>query len=250
MHLLATLLLTWAGPAAAYEPPERPEFQFDNIAPERGEARAWVYELGLRLRSLSIPASVLSGRYFDASAPNWAYIEDRPAISGRALGFEVVVRGERANGIFYSEYIDSTMSDGYWDSVEDPPNHLNGEYLSPTVGFGVATLGADYAYAIPLIEPGNTKGTIGLSLMLGGGLGIGIVTGKIDRWLPDDEGNPAYKLYLDGEPADDPARIPPVVPIIDAIAALRLELGQRASIRLEGGLHTVVFYGASAGVVF
>ncbi|MFT4626653.1 MAG: hypothetical protein ACI8PZ_005330 [Myxococcota bacterium] len=248
---IASLVLLASAPASlAYEPPERPPFQFENVAPERGESRSWVYEVGLRGRMLSIPASILAGRYFDATAENWAYIEDRPAVTGRALGLEVVVRGTRANGIFYGEYVDSTMRGGYWDKIEEPPDHLNGEYLEPSTAFGIAVLGADYAHELPLVKPELTKGAFGLSFLVGGGLGVGIVTGRIDRWLPDDEGNPAYKRFLDGELADDPARIPPVVPIVDATGALRLTLGERASIRLEGGLHTVLFYGISAGVVF
>ena len=251
MHLRSALpCLLFSGAASAYEPPERPPFQFENIAPERGDTRAWVYELGFRARRLSVPRSVLSGRYFDASAPNWAYIEDRPAVAGQALGLEVVIRGERSNGFFFAEFADSTMRGGYWDSIEDPADHLNGEYLQPSESFGLAILGADYAHEIPLLDQGKTGGAFGLSFLVGGGLGVGVVTGKIERWLADDEGNPAYKRFLDGEIPDDPAKIPPVLPIVDVLAALRMNFGDRASVRLEGGLHTIVFYGMSAGVVF
>ncbi len=250
MYLLTVLASFLVSQAFAYEPPTRPPFQFDNIAPERGNGRDYDLELGLRARRVSVPTSFLKARFFDADAENWAYIEDRPRITGNVVGLEIVVRGSQDNGLFYLEYIDSTMSDGYWDSVEEPANHLNGEYLDPTDGFGVVGIGADYAYELHLVDADSTRGAFGLSFLVGGGLGVGVITGRIDRWVADREGNPAYKRFLDGEAADDEAMIPPVLPLVDANCGLRLSLGERASLRLEGGLHTLLFYGGSLGVSF
>jgi hypothetical protein len=142
------------------------------------------------------------------------------------------------------------MRDGYWDDIEDPPNHLDGDYLVPSDGLGLVTLGGDYAYEFNLIGPEATAERFRLSFLMGAGLGIGIITGYIDRWRPDNEGNPSYKRYLDEDNPDDQQGIPRVFPMVDIQSGLRFTFGERTTVRLEGGLHTMLFYGTSIGVVF
>ena len=63
-------------------------------------------------------------------------------------------------------------------------------------------------------------------------------------------GNPAYKLYLEGEPPEGDKRIPPVYPMVDINTGLRFNFGDRAVLRIEGGLHTLVYWGGTLGIMF
>jgi hypothetical protein len=207
-------------------------------------------EFNFRSRWVTIPKSVLDIWYYDIQDDNWAYIEQRPRVKGYALGVEFVVKGESANGLFYAEFMDSEMPDGYWDDVEEPPDHLDGDFLDPSPGFGIITWGANYAYEGHLIRTRDTQGRFGLSILVGGGLGMGVMTGRMDRWGPDDEGNPSYKRYLDGIPADEDKRLPRVYPMVDVNTGLRFNFGDRIVFRAEGGLHTLIYMGATAGVMF
>lgn len=225
-------------------------YAFEKAAPLPTHDRKFDMEVGIRVRQVSVPRSVLDIWYYDLDDPDWAYIDARPTISGTAMGLEYSVRGESANGIFYAEWIDSAMKDGYWDDVEEPPDHLDGDYLDPSRGLGMVAFGADYAYEAQLVRPDQTDGRVGLGFMIGGGLGLGVLAGRLDRWGPDDEGNPAYKRYLDGLPADSDKRVPRVFPMVDVNTGLRFRFGERVSWRLEGGLHTLLYYGTSLGVSF
>ncbi len=232
--------------------PTRPEtgYRFDGVAPVARDHRNFGMEFGFRSRMVSIPKSIMDIWYYDIEDPNWAYIERRPRIKGYSLGMEFIVKADNANGIFYGEFLDSEMEAGYWDDVEEPADHLDGDFIAPSPGFGLVTLGADYAYEAHFIRTRDTQGRFGLSFLVGGGLGIAIMTGKADRWGPDLDGNPAYKRYLDGVPPDENKRLPRVYPMVDVNTGLRFNVADRLAFRLEGGLHSVVYYGLSAGVMF
>lgn len=232
------------------DPREPLGFALEDVTPTPRHDRIMKMEVNLRLRAVSVPRGLLDIWFFDVDDGNWAYIEPRPTIRGHAVGLEYVLKGESSNGIFYLEHLDSAMSDGYWDDVELPVDHLDGVYLVPSKGLGVLGFGADYAYEAHLVGIDDTNGIFGLSFLVGGGLGLGILTGRLDRWGPDAQGNPSYKRYLDGLPPDEDRSIPRVYPLVDVNAGLRMSFGDRASLRLEGGLHTLLYYGLSFGTSF
>ncbi len=250
----------WMGsaPAAAAtfddgygDDPTKPlSYPFEKAAPLPDHDRKFDMEMGIRLRQVSVPRSVLDVWYFDQDDPNWAYIAPRPVILGTAVGLEYLLSGNSANAIFYTEWIDSAMKDGYWDDIEEPADHMDGDYLDPSRGMGMVAFGADYAYEAHLVTTDQTDGRFGLGFMVGGGLGMGVLVGRLDRWGPDDIGNPAYKRYLDGLPPDEDKSVPRVFPMVDVNTGLRFRFGDRVSWRLEGGLHTLLFYGTSVGVTF
>ena len=234
--------------------PENPlankRYRFDGVAPAQRDHRGFDMEFGFRGRWVTIPKSVLDIWYFDIQDDNWAYIDQRPRVKGYALGVEYIVKGESANGIFYAEFLDSEMKEGYWDDYEEPADHLDGDFLAPSPGFGIVAFGANYAYEAHIVRVRDTQNRFGLSFLVGGGLGMGIMTGVMDRWGPDAEGNPAYKRYLDGVPPDEDKRLPRVYPMVDVNAGLRLNFGDRLTFRFEGGLHSLAYFGMSTGVAF
>jgi hypothetical protein len=228
-------------------------------APPAAAQRNYKMEVGFRGRMVSVPSSILDIWYFDSDAPEWALPgEDRPRIRGYAAGVEFVVKGDTANGLFYFEYIKSTMGAGYWDDVEGDHEPRDGEYLVPSDNLGLIVLGANYAYEAHLVESSRTGGKFGWSLLVGGGLGIAFRTGSVDRWVADgtpeesDLSDPAYKLYYEGAPPySEKANVPPsVLPMVDINGGMRFTFGDRVVVRVEGGLHTLVYYGASVGLMF
>ena len=241
-----------AVPSPTNTAPVRPEaeYRFDGVAPKTRDRRNFHMEFGFRGRWVSIPKSVMDIWYYDIEDEDWAFIERRPRIQGYALGVEYIVKGESANGLFYAEFIDSEINSGYWDDVEEPPDHLDGDFLDPSPGFGLIAFGVNYAYEAHILRTRDTQGRFGMSFLIGGGLGMSIMTGRMDRWGPDADGNPSYKRFLDGVPPDEDKRLPPVYPMVDVNAGLRMNFADRYVMRFEGGLHSLVYFGTTAGVMF
>jgi hypothetical protein len=223
-------------------------YPFERAAPVPSRIRTYEIEFGARWRALTVPPAVLDIWWFDVNDPGWAYVDEpRPVVSGSAYGLEMGLRGPHANGIFWVEFVDSAMPEGYWDDVEEPENHLDGRWLSPSAGFGLVAAGGDAFYEAHIVKA--SRGHAGLSFVMGGGLGVGVVVGRIDQWNADDFGNPAYKRFLDGHPPDETARIPPILPIVDALVGLRLSAGDRWTLRAEGGVHGALAGGLSTTVL-
>jgi hypothetical protein len=225
-------------------------YPFENVAPTPDHDRKFDMEVSVRVRQVSVPRAVLNTWFYDDNDEGWAYIEPRPAVKGTAVGLEYGLRGPKANGTFYAEFVDSGVKAGYWDDVESPVDHLDGDFLVPSAGMGLVAFGADSAYEAHIVRLDQTGGRYGLSFLTGGGLGLGVLAGRLDRWRPDSIGNPSYKRYLDGLPPDDGKSIPRIYPMVDVNFGLRMNFGDLVVWRLEGGLHTLLYYGTSLGVSF
>lgn len=241
-------------PSVVEEGPHRQAEQADPTpaAPAAAGGRKFKMEIGFRGRMLSVPGGVVDIWYENETAPFWALEgERRPRIQGYAGGLEFLVKGDNANSIFYVEYVKSLMQPGYFDDRDGADDPLNGEYLEPTDNLGLVTAGANYAYEAHLVSTSRTRGRFGWSLLVGGGLGVAVRTGKVDHWVQTD-GVPAFERYQNGEASDGEKRNAPpaVLPMIDINGGMRFTLGDRLSLRLEGGLHTMVYYGASVGLIF
>ena len=206
-------------------------------------------EISLRLRALSVPRGILDRWYTDESDPDWAWAEERPDLSGTAIGLEYVVRGPRSNAITWLEYVDPQLVAGYSDPRTEPNDPLDGRYVSPRPGLGLVAAGLDYAYALELVSAERTGGAFDLALLAQGGLGIGVLAGLMDRWGPDAFGNPGYARYLGGQPPDRGLG-PRVFPVVDLGVGVRATFGGALVWRVDVGLHTALSYGTSVGVVF
>lgn len=263
MYLLIATLFSSAAAANAPESANALGFRADPIPPAPPadasgtppvpaipEERPFHHEFSFRVRGMTVPDSILDIWYFNEDDDGWALAEPRPKARGYALGFEYVIKGPSANGIFYFDYADSTMKQGYWDDVETPPDHTDGSYLVPQKNFGLVALGADFGYEVHFVRTEDTNGAFGLSLIPGAGLGVVILTGAIDEWEPDNQGNPAYVLHAQGEPKTDEVRIPKVLPMVDINLSLRFNFGNRVVMRAETGLHDVIYYGGTLGIMF
>ncbi len=212
------------------------------------------FEIGLRGRKLSVPGSILDLWFYNETDEGWADgTSPRPTIGGISPGFEFIVKqpgGSGANGIFYFDYIISTMEAGYWDDVEEPPNHLDGDYLVPSDNLALWTFGANFAQELAIVRASDTEGKFGLSFLVGGGLGVAGMIGNVDRWGPAG-GVPATVRHAanPGSPDGD-KRLPKILPMVDLNGSLRFNFGNRVVLRVEGGLHSMLYFGSSLGIMF
>ena len=153
--------------------------------------RPYLMEVNLRGKYMSIPDSLLDIWMFNGSDNDGAHLE-RPQVRAYAAGMEFAIRsngvGSGAMGSFYFDYFGHLMEDGYWDDREEGDTSMiynDGYWLSPSSNFGFVTLGANYYYDLRLAP--------WFSFMVGGGLGVAVAIGEIQRWGQADDGTPAWK---------------------------------------------------------
>lgn len=227
----------------------------DVVPPDEG--RNFDMELGFRGRYLNVPRSILDIWFFDKDAPGWIHGDNqRPGVKGYSGGLEFVVKSKvepdsnsGSNGIFYVQWLANLTPEGYWDDREEPPNHTDGDFLKPTSNMGMVLIGANYAYELHMVKTADTNGNFGMSMLVGGGLGAGILVGKLEYWRPEG-GTTAIDRHAAGLPKDGDKAIPPVLPIVDLSLGLRFNFGDRLVLRVEGGLQTMLYGGASLGLMF
>jgi hypothetical protein len=262
--MLTSLWMMMSQPALADEPPA-PAVMAE-ARPAVAEASKTHYEINFRGRMMSVPDSMMNIWFYDEEGDDYGVgLPARPKLNGYAVGLEFVVKGDSANGMFYFDYGSSLMKPGYFDDVEEPPDHLDGDYVVPTKNFGFVAFGANVAPEVHIVRTAKTNGAFGLSLLPGGGLGVGVVSGRLDTWLPCHPDNYSADRYPNGCGAiGDPSpevfasgveavkdKVPfRVFPMVDINLALRFNFGNRAVLRVEGGLHTLVYYGATLGIMF
>ena len=152
-------------------------------------------------------------------------------------------------GVFYFDYIDSNMEPGYWDDQDDPPDHLDGDFLKPENNFGFAALGADYYQDIPILKSDKTNGAFALHFWweAASDSACGQATSNTGR-----QQTPVTRATssISTESPRLAQRTSPIHPPPRRKRGAAFAFGDRASIRLEGGLHSMIYWGASAGVMF
>jgi hypothetical protein len=265
--LLSAALLALAAPAFAQDDPSSDEPPvIDTAATAAAEPakeprkRKFLMEVGFRGRYMDLPDSLLDLAYFRNDDDDT--IPDRPHVSAYSLGIEFVIKDEKANGIFYVEYLNPLIKPGYWDDKEEPADHQDGSWMEPDK-LGLVLIGANYAYEL--------KANNWFSFLFGAGIGGAIKIGELREWQPGEDvanpdgnnnntevdcgpagqmGSAAYERRLECED-DGTIETPPVLPYIDINVGPRFNISDRASIRLEGGIHALLPYGgASVGITF
>ena len=94
-----------------------------------------------------------------------------------------------------------------------------------------------------IIEP------FGLDFTAGAGLGAIVMLGRLDRY-PGDADSPAYVKYDKGVPPNPDDQVGRFWPAIDVNLGFKLNFGDRVVMRLEGGLHTLLYAGGTLGFKF
>ena len=203
-----------------------------------------------------VPRSIIDIWYFSEDEAGARSEFPRTNIGAHVMGLEVALEPAPASFLFYAEYWKVRMDDSYWDDREDPPNHNDGDWLSPQ-NLGIVALGSDFGHELVLSSDAKP---VWLGLRLGGGLGLAIPTGRIDQWhigrdFSTETTNACMPQGASWERKDqcDPDEqlgLPPVAPILDLDFALRLHLGESGLLRIDTGLHNMVYFGVAGGAVF
>lgn len=214
-------------------------------------------EVGLRYRGMKVPEGILDIWAYDENDPQEPAPAERPQARAMAFGLEYSLRMPDSIWTFYVERVVSRTGAGYWDDVDDEGaiDHLDGQWIVPSDDFGAVAFGADTARAFAVT---NRDKPVWLGIDVGGGLGLAVVTGELTRWvvgynlatvdvldptcLPDA---PAYERV--GSCGDDgTVRIPSVVPMVDINVGAKLNFPY-GYVRLEGGLHDMLYWGVAGG---
>ena len=211
--------------------------------------REHLYEVNIRSRYLSVPNSLLDIWFFDNDSDG-ANPYPRPKVRAYTVGAEFVTKKGPANWIFYLEYLGNLMQEGYWDDVERPAAHDDGDWIRPD-GIGMVVLGSNYGYSV--------DATDWWSFVFGGGVGLGVMTGELTRWGPggsqatrDGDCLPESPAYTrkDACPEDGSTDVPRVLPMVDVTVSSKFHFGDQASLRLDAGLHNMLYLGTAFGAVF
>lgn len=223
---------------------------------QQSTGRNFDMELGFRGRYLSVPDSILDIWFTDDDTPGYLYSESRPQIHAYSVGIEFVLKSKvteessgGSNGLFYVQYIDNLMEPGLFDDRDSPEDFDDGDFIAPTDNFGVVAIGANYAYEVHMVKTMNTNGNFGMSMLVGGGLGLGIVIGDLEYWRPSGS-SPSWERYPDPDQKEGTKAIPPAVPLLDFNLAFRFNFGDRVVLRVEGGLQDLLYVGGSLGLMF
>lgn len=192
--------------------------------------------VGIRLRSIRIPEGMLE----------W-FVGDVPGgVSNVGIGAELSRRKGDFEVQFGLEYEHLTVTPGYWleKDKEVPANPGAVDYVRDD-GFGWVTAELSFMYNTPIIPQ--------LAVRYGGGAGIGILMGGVNR---TDQictaGPPEYVCNEDstGENHNTPYDLPPVMLVVNAILGVQIKPTNEIFINLEGGIRTVPFFGMTGGYYF
>ena len=212
--------------------------------------RDYTMELNLRARQLLVPNRILDTWFYNSDTVG-AYPEPRPSISAQVFGLEYAFTNDQRSWIIWGEYMASGLEEGYWDDVDtgETIDHDDGDWVRPD-NFSGWWGGFNYNYIVPMTPVDKP---VHLDFVAGGGAGVGYVTGDLTYWRPgtaiETDCEPAAPAYVRRNvcPSDGVKEFPRFLPMIDVTLGLQLNFADRAHIRLEGGLHDMLFYGISGG---
>ena len=238
---------------------------FPTIVKEPNLRRPFLLGTNIRVRQLFLPDSALDSYVYDNDMEG-ALDFKRPSIGLTATGVEVVFDTNPHNWIVWTEYIGSQIDEGYWDDIElgETVDHDDGHWVRPD-NLRALFFGGNYAFELPITPKSRN---VWLSLDMGAGLGVGYIFGGLTYWQPGslnaegtcDRSSPAYvrrstcanepdgEYFTDGVGQFD--ELPRFFPMVDVTLSLKLSFANQATIRLDGGLHDLPYYGLAAGGVF
>ena len=206
-----------------------------------------INEINATFRTGSIPDEWLDS-FFSNGDPA------RPTIATQGFGLEWSSSKNRTSWMLYYEYIQNQTPAGYWDDLEDPLDRTDGVWVKP-VDLNLHTLGfqSNFAIDIPIqVEKLDTD------ILFGGGLGIGILTGSIERWhngvTEEAQGNnnclpigdAITREALCGDNPDASALPIPVLPVVDLSISARIRYDRFTS-RFMFGIHNNPYIGFALG---
>lgn len=211
------------------------------------------YGVDLRLRRVFVPQGLLE-LFVERSAGG---------ASNTGFGVDLIRRRGNLELQLGFEYEQIEVGEGVWinsgDNVADTAGNNEADYI----------LSADRAgeklswFTIEFTFLNHAEINEKLAVRYGGGAGLGIVLGALQKYDVDCQGatntmpepgcrpvqvNGGSGIDADGAPAD--YDLPPVFPVVNAIIGLQIRPVKKAVINIETGIRTLPFIGVSAGYFF
>jgi hypothetical protein len=244
----------WSQPAsaAAEEDPAIPEpaprrtregieaggFDEYETAEQKQKRLAAEYGIGLRVRTIYVPRFVFE-----------LFVDQAPSgLVKPGAGIEVSRRKGNFEMVLGVEYESLSLQDGFWLGKDSDPNvpEESPDYLE-FEDFSWVAADLAFLFSVPMHER--------LAFRYGAGLGVGVLLGEVrqtdslcepdtDDIEEDCEANP------DGEQVDEPADLPPVLPVVDLSAGLQWRPAEKMTVNLDAGLRSAVFIGLSSNYYF
>jgi hypothetical protein len=204
-------------------------------AEEREKQVAAEYGLGVRVRTVYVPKFVLELFVEEASG----------AVLQPGFGIELDRRKGNFEMVLGFEYENLSPRDGFWlgknNEADAAPLYFNFDNFS--------WVAADLAFLWS--APFNDK----LSFRGGVGLGLGVVLGDVlqtdstctpgaDDLQEDCMANP------NGMKVNEPADLPPVLPVVDLLAGFQWKPAAKLTVNLDTGFRSAPFIGLSSVIYF
>ena len=216
------------------------------------------YGVDLRFRGAFVPKSIL--QLFVTRAAGGA--------SNFGYGLDVIRRRGNLELAIGIEHEQVTVGQGVWIQKNqtvpgDDPDYVLSPQNSQDGGLGWTTLEFTFVNHVPI--------TKWVAFRYGAGAGLGIINGALDHYNVQCA---AGATNANPEPACTPARfggqaqytdpngniiatatqykynIPPVFPVVDALVGFQFHPFDKAIINIEGGLHTLPYFGVGIGYFF
>lgn len=209
------------------------------------------YGVGIRLRNVRIPQAELE------------LFVDRAAGGASNVGFGVDLIRRRGNIELQLgfEYERVTVGEGVW--IKSGDNVAAGDQadfiLEPDHAPDNEKLGW---FTVEFTFLNHAPITKNISIRYGGGAGLGIVMGKLYRYdvtcngatnaSPEPGCVPSQSPFNGSGTATGPLKydLPPVFPVVNAIVGVQFKPMEKLTVNVEGGIRTLVFFGASAAYFF
>lgn len=246
------LVASGAGTAAAEDSPDTKvdATTGEEVVPVDDPADQVEFGVGLRFRNVRGPGGMVE-----------LFVEHAPGGSSNlGLGVELTRRKGNAELQLGVEFEHITPKEGVWIAKGDNVPQNEADYIldpDDTVGkkkLGWLTVEFTYFHHTPLTKQ--------IALRFGGGLGIGIVTGELQRLdivcnssATNDNPEPGcVPERLGGAAVEERGPVtydlPPLFPVINAIAGVQFRPINNMTVNLEGGIRTFLFFGLSTSYFF
>jgi hypothetical protein len=210
----------------------------DDAKPSSGSPSAPTGEethigVAFRIRDVTVPKGMI--QLFVDTAPGGS--------SQPGFGFELFRRKGNFEVQFGLEYESINVQTGIWVQKDKLPPAEEVDYVQ-FHNFGWVTAEVTFLNHTPI--------TKFFALRYGGGAGIGIFKGSVNRtdYVCTDSALSTCTEKPFAANHDTPYNLPPVFPVINAIIGVQIRPVDNFVINIETGIRTLPFFGTSIGYMF
>lgn len=230
-----------------------PDTRCHTLSPAEKEGSDVEYGVGVRLRSVWVPRSILE-----------LFIE-RAAGGARNTGLGVDLTRRRGTTELQLgfEYERINVGQGVWIAKGD--DVAAGDEADYVLGPDASGHQLGW-FTIEFTFLNHAEITKHFAVRYGAGIGVGILAGELDHnniicvnatnatpepgCVPPPPQFNGQGMYAEGTPTQVAYDLPPVFPVVNAILGLQIKPSDHVTINLEGGIRTLPFVGVSSSVFF